>query len=189
MYCRAKCTKCSMKYVVVAMQPAIRYQAIIAVRYPHSSLLGKSASGFIAHSRMPDSNPARSYRLPRRKMKAKNYAHAVVTEKLSITESNLREAKNEQAFWEQMAAETEQAKLKLEKNILAQQQTASVQPKETLAKITAAANSAAEAVQLDEADTRKLIDQQLRQSGWEVDSETLTFKKGARPEKSRNRRK
>lgn len=114
-------------------------------------------------------------------------SHAVVTEKLSITESSLREAKNEQAFWEQMAAETEQAKLKLEKNILAQQQTASVQPKETLARIAAAANSAAEAVQLDEADTRKLIDQQLQQAGWEVDSEILTFKKGARPEKSRNR--
>lgn len=114
-------------------------------------------------------------------------SHAVVTEKLSITESSLREAKNEQAFWEQIAAETEQAKLKLEKNILEQQQTASTQPKEALAKITAAANSAAEAVQLDEADTRKLIDQQLRQADWEVDSDTLTFKKGTRPEKNRNR--
>ncbi len=32
-----------------------------------------------------------------------------------------------------------------------------------------------------------LIDQQLRQAGWEADSERLTFNKGARPEKSRNR--
>ena len=114
-------------------------------------------------------------------------SHAAVTEKLSITESNLREAKDEQVFWAQMAAEAEQAGLALKKIILAQQHTASAQPKETLANIATAANSAAEAVQLDEADTRKLIDQQLRQAGWEADSERLTFNKGARPEKSRNR--
>ena len=114
-------------------------------------------------------------------------SHAAVTEKLSITESNLREAKDEQAFWAQMAAEAEQAGLALKKTILAQQHTASAQPKETLASIAAAANSAAEAVQLDEADTRKLIDQQLRQAGWEADSERLTFNKGARPEKNRHR--
>lgn len=114
-------------------------------------------------------------------------SHAAVTEKLSITESNLREAKDEQAFWAQMAAEAEQAGLALKKTILAQQHTASAQPKETLANIAAAANSAAEAVQLDEADTRKLIDQQLRQAGWEADSEILTFNKGARPEKNRHR--
>jgi type I restriction enzyme R subunit len=42
-------------------------------------------------------------------------------------------------------------------------------------------------VQLDEADTRKIIDQQLRQAGWEVDSEKIKFNKGARQEKNRNR--
>lgn len=150
---------------------------------------GFKSGPFIPPSSPPDESEELRAELDRLKKLVNDYqaSHAVVTEKLSITESSLREAKNEQAFWEQMAAETEQAKLKLEKNILEQQQTASIQPKETLAKIAAAANTAAEAVQLDEADTRKLIDQQLRQSGWEVDSDTLTFKKGARPEKNRNR--
>lgn len=32
--------------------------------------------------------------------------HAQVTEQLTITEANLRDAKDEQAFWERMAAET-----------------------------------------------------------------------------------
>lgn len=41
--------------------------------------------------------------------------HAQVIEKLSMTEASLREAKDEQAFWENMAAETEQAKLVLAK--------------------------------------------------------------------------
>lgn len=113
--------------------------------------------------------------------------HAQVTEQLTITEANLRDAKDEQAFWERMAAETEQAKLELEKSLVAQQSIAATQSKDTFVKWVTAANSAVNAVQLDEADTRELIDQQLRQAGWEVDSEVLKFNKGARPEKNRNR--
>jgi type I restriction enzyme R subunit len=37
-----------------------------------------------------------------------------------------------------------------------------------------------------EAGTRLRIDAQLRQAGWEVDSEAITFAKGARPERGRN---
>jgi type I restriction enzyme, R subunit len=40
---------------------------------------------------------------------------------------------------------------------------------------------------LTEAETRILIDQQLRDAGWEVDTEKLRFSKGARPEKGKNR--
>lgn len=39
---------------------------------------------------------------------------------------------------------------------------------------------------LTEAETRVLIDSQIRSAGWEVDSETLTFAAGTRPEKGRN---
>ena len=38
-----------------------------------------------------------------------------------------------------------------------------------------------EALDLDEADTRVLIDAQLRAAGWEADTEQLTYAKGARP--------
>lgn len=38
----------------------------------------------------------------------------------------------------------------------------------------------------DEAETRILIDEQLRQAGWEVDTSALTYKSGARPQKGRN---
>jgi len=75
-----------------------------------------------------------------------------------------------------MAAETEQAKIALEKRLAKQQTIAAAQPKSTLAKFIAEANTAASAVQLDEADTRKLIDQQLRQAGWEADSQSIKFK-------------
>jgi type I restriction enzyme R subunit len=113
--------------------------------------------------------------------------HAQVAEKLSATEVSLREAKDEQAFWESMAAETEQAKLTLEKSLAEKQSIAAAQPKDAFVKLLTAAKSAASAVQLDEADTRKLIDEQLSQAGWEADSSALKYGKGTRPEKNRNR--
>lgn len=49
-----------------------------------------------------------------------------------------------------------------------------------------AAQQAAEEVDLDESDTRRLIDAQLRDAGWEVDSTVLRHGKGTRPVKGRN---
>lgn len=112
--------------------------------------------------------------------------HHQTAQQLEATEAKLREAKNEQAFWEQMAAESEQAKVALEKRLAEQQSLAVAQPKRTLELLVAAANTAASAVQLDEADTRKLIDQQLRQAGWDADSLNIKYSKGIRPEKGRN---
>ena len=112
--------------------------------------------------------------------------HHESAERLEATEAKLLEAKNERVFWELMAAETEQAKVALEKRLAEQQTVAAAQPKSTLVKIIAAANTAANAVQLDEADTRKLIDQQLRQAGWEADSQVIKYNKGARPTRGRN---
>ena len=43
------------------------------------------------------------------------------------------------------------------------------------------------AIRLTEADTRQLIDERLRESGWEVDSQAIRWSKGARPVKGRNR--
>lgn len=40
---------------------------------------------------------------------------------------------------------------------------------------------------LTEAQTRKIIDEKLRAVGWEVDTENLTYAKGAKPEKGKNR--
>lgn len=44
---------------------------------------------------------------------------------------------------------------------------------------------AAALVQMDESATRRRIDQQLRQAGWEVDSETLRHAAGVRPQKNK----
>lgn len=45
---------------------------------------------------------------------------------------------------------------------------------------------AAEAMELSEAETRIIIDDQLRKYGWEVDTINLRYSKGTRPQKGRN---
>ena len=113
-------------------------------------------------------------------------AHQETSERLASMEAKLREARDEQAFWEQLAVEAEEAKAALAQKLAAEQAEALARPKATVAALVAAATTAASAVELDEADTRKLIDQQLRDAGWTVDSAALSFPKGARPEKGRN---
>lgn len=113
-------------------------------------------------------------------------AHNEVTVRLASTEAKLRDAKDEQAFWEQMAVEAEQGKVALEQKLAAEQAQTVAQPKSTVAALVSAAAAAAGAVELDEADTREIIDEQLRQVGWTVDSASLTYSKGARPEKGKN---
>ncbi len=107
-------------------------------------------------------------------------------QRLRAAEARLREAEDEQAFWEQMASEADQAKATLEARLAAHQAAAAARPGGELAGLIAAAN-AAQVLELDEVETRKLIDQQLRQAGWEADSERLRHGPGARPAKGRNR--
>jgi type I restriction enzyme, R subunit len=114
-------------------------------------------------------------------------AHQDASERLALMETTLKSAQDEQLFWEQMATEAEQVRAQLETQLATQQYTAASQPRGLLATYADAANRAAESVQMDEASTRKLIDLQLQQAGWEVDSTDLTYGKGARPEKGKNR--
>ena len=60
------------------------------------------------------------------------------------------------------------------------------QPKTAANAFVSAANTAAAGIQLDEAETRRLIDSQLRQAGWTVDTELLRHSRGTRPEKGKN---
>ncbi|GJD22677.1 type III restriction enzyme, res subunit [Rivularia sp. IAM M-261] len=48
------------------------------------------------------------------------------------------------------------------------------------------AQVAGDNIDLDERETRRLIDVQLRQAGWEADSENITYGKGVRPTRGRN---
>ncbi|HMR78000.1 MAG TPA: type I restriction-modification system endonuclease, partial [Polyangiaceae bacterium] len=123
-------------------------------------------------------------------------AEAEAAQRLSA-EERAAKAKEEVAIWEELA--NEQLEEKTAKNAALRAQNeqlaaelaalqASVQAEpaaETTARIEQAAQ-ASEDINLDEAATRRLIDRQLQQDGWEADTQALTFDRGARPTKGRN---
>tara|TARA_R110001592_G_scaffold1778_4_gene10571 strand:- start:5580 stop:8594 length:3015 start_codon:yes stop_codon:yes gene_type:complete len=77
-----------------------------------------------------------------------------------------------------------EAKIKaLQSQLATQGDKAQAAQRQVLSHTTQAAT---QYIVLDEALTRILIDQQLVEAGWQADSEALTFKSGARPEKGKN---
>lgn len=84
------------------------------------------------------------------------------------------------------SAALEQQYQQLQAELAAIQAAAQAMTPRQRAEVVHQAAEASEAIELDEAATRKIIDRQLRDAGWEVDSETLTFKKGVRPMRGKN---
>jgi len=113
-------------------------------------------------------------------------AHQQSSQRLSAAESELVAAKDDREFWEQMARESDAAKSDLEKHLAHIQKHATTKAGQALSKAVKSANAAAVLVELSEADTRALIDDQLRTAGWEANTEELTYSAGARPQKGRN---
>jgi len=111
--------------------------------------------------------------------------HGEIVQRLTATEAELRTTKDEQVFWEQMAAESEAARVALQARLAAAQSDAASKTPAEVATYVAAAGAALTLVELDEAETRQLVDEQLRQAGWEADSTTLRFAAGTRPAKGR----
>ncbi len=113
-------------------------------------------------------------------------AHQDTSQALEQVHAQARQAEEDRAFWEAMAAEAEAAKAELLQRLAALQSQAGNTPPQTIAKFVAAANSAAAGIQISESDTRRLIDEQLAAAHWTVDSAQLTFAKGARPQRGQN---
>jgi type I restriction enzyme R subunit len=100
-------------------------------------------------------------------------------------------AEAERRDWEDLArafendlkkAATEQAKM-----VAAMVVEASEAPAQEEKTVIAQASAATQATDLDERETRVLVDAQLRAAGWEVDTRSLNWAAGARPENGHNR--
>lgn len=113
-------------------------------------------------------------------------AHQDAAQALQATQAQVQQTEEERAFWESMASEAEAAKAELAARVQALQAQALTQPAQAVTKLVAAANTAAATLQLSEADTRKLIDEQLVAAGWAADTASQTYAKGARPQKGKN---
>ncbi|MBJ7416630.1 MAG: type I restriction-modification system endonuclease, partial [Niveispirillum sp.] len=93
------------------------------------------------------------------------------------------EAEEKQALQRQLA-EFEAKHTALQQELEATQRAATAAPA-SIDAVVEAAKVAAAAIDLDESATRTIIDRQLRDQGWDVDSQALTFKCGARPAKGK----
>ncbi|MFM2157572.1 MAG: hypothetical protein RLZZ124_46 [Cyanobacteriota bacterium] len=113
-------------------------------------------------------------------------AEGQAAQQLAQTEAQLRQALQEQQEWEALAAASEADKAALACRLAELQAVAQQQGAVAMASLKQASHHAAEQLELDEAATRLLIDAQLRQAGWEADSQQLRYSQGARPEKHRN---
>ncbi len=113
-------------------------------------------------------------------------AHHEKAQQLDAMEAALKAAKDEQTFWENLAAESEAEKISLQQRLAAKQEAAATQLPKVVASMVTASAKAATHLHLDEAETRLLIDDQLRQAGWLADSANLRYSKGTRPEKGKN---
>lgn len=113
-------------------------------------------------------------------------AHHEKAQQLDAMEAELKAAKDEQTFWENLATEAEAEKISLQQRLAAKQEAAATQPAKAVASMVTASAKAATHLHLDEAETRLLIDDQLRQAGWLADSAKLRYSKGTRPEKGKN---
>jgi len=113
-------------------------------------------------------------------------AHHEKSQQFDALEEQLQASKDEQSFWEEMASEVEAEKAALQKRLTEKQTIAATQPAKAVSSIVTASAEAATHVHLDEAETRLLIDQQLRDAGWLADSVNLRYSKGTRPEKGKN---
>ena len=111
-----------------------------------------------------------------------------VAEQARLTASELAERERlDREAWEALAQEAEAAKadlaFQLQAALTASKSDDAPDPKI----VEELARDAADQINLDESATRALIDQQMRDAGWEADTKKLRYANGARPIKGRNR--
>lgn len=87
---------------------------------------------------------------------------------------------------EELAKEAEAAKVEALNHLATIQATAETQSPQIIKETIQEAQIAGDKVDIDERETRRLIDAQLREAGWEADSENLTYGNGTRPQKNKN---
>ncbi len=125
--------------------------------------------------------------------KASNAAQVAAQEEMIRrleAEAKAKLAEGEQAQLRQAVQEAE-AQFRAERQKLAEEMTALqaatvAEPEQVVKALITKAQDAGEHLDLDESTTRLLIDQQLRDAGWEVDTEKLRYASGTRPIKGKN---
>jgi type I restriction enzyme R subunit len=106
----------------------------------------------------------------------------------SLDLSTLEELREDAARWRRAPAlppRLEASEERLAEELVGMQAAAEASPATARQEVLQFAQAAAEEIDLDEADTRALIDQQLRERGWDVDTQKLRYANGTRPARSK----
>jgi type I restriction enzyme R subunit len=104
----------------------------------------------------------------------------------AAAEELARQAAADSVVWERTAVQMETNQAELARKLAELQRQAEAQPQQLQMEFKQAGLQAASRLELDERQTRRLIDVQLADAGWEADSDTLVYQKGVRPEAGRN---
>nr|WP_246181533.1 type I restriction-modification system endonuclease [Dechloromonas hortensis] len=96
------------------------------------------------------------------------------------------EARTYQSLAEEQGAVLDRVRLEFEQRLQALQKQVDASQK-AAQQVSQSTGNASKQLVLSEELTRILIDQQLIQAGWEADTQQLTYARGARPEKGKNR--
>ncbi len=91
-----------------------------------------------------------------------------------------------QELTEELLQDAEAEKKEIQGKLVALQAQAIAAPKGEIQRVLTAAKTVGVAGELDERETRRLVDQQLGEAGWEANSEELRYSRGVRPEQGRN---
>jgi type I restriction enzyme R subunit len=116
---------------------------------------------------------------------ARLHAEEQVRARESVEERLRREAE-ERATWEQLAQDSEAARIEIATKLAALQAAAEVAPKADILEFVQRGEQAATKIDLDEESTRDLIDQQLRDREWEANTKAMRYSAGVRPARGRN---
>ena len=106
--------------------------------------------------------------------------------KRETVEEEAQRVAEERAAWEALAAEEESKRVETEQRLADLQNEAEAKPSNYFAHVLELGATAAQGIDLDENDTRVIIDRQLRDRGWEADTQNIRFSKGSRPAKGRS---
>jgi len=112
--------------------------------------------------------------------RAQREAREAEAARASAEERARREAEDRKAA-EELLAEVNAAHRQTEHRLAEMQRVAAQAPAAEIIALKTAAETAASAVEIDEADTRRLIDARLREAGWTADSDTIRYSAGSRP--------
>ncbi|MBF0394995.1 MAG: DEAD/DEAH box helicase family protein, partial [Alphaproteobacteria bacterium] len=105
------------------------------------------------------------------------------TERRLSAEERVAKAEAERQEWERLAREVDADRSRLEAELVTAQAAAAARPAEALQEVAQAAQEIGQTLDIDERETRRLIDERLRAAGWTVDSETITHAAGVRPQR------